>query len=100
MNPFASLRPLLLLPDSAVKPPFDQFLELATSQRLVLPSPTFAQGWAVSAKSVAMQQVSARPPARGPGASWEQEYRDLEAAVLLRNYSLRTLEAYRFWIAK
>ena len=47
-----------------------------------------------------MQQVSARPPARGPGASWEQEYRDLEAAVLLRNYSLRTLEAYRFWIAK
>ena len=34
------------------------------------------------------------------GASWEQEYRDLEAAVLLRNYSPRTLEAYRFWIAR
>jgi integrase len=31
----------------------------------------------------------------GRGASWEQEYRDLEAAVLLRNYSPRTLEAYR-----
>jgi integron integrase len=42
----------------------------------------------------------ARPPARGHGASWEQQYRDLEAAVLLRNYSSRTLEAYRFWIAK
>jgi site-specific recombinase XerD len=42
----------------------------------------------------------ARSPARGHGASWEQEYRDLEAAVLLRNYSSRTLEAYRFWMAK
>ena len=278
MNPFASSRPLLLLSDSAVKPHFDQFFKLATFQRLILPSPAFAQGWAVSAKSVAMQQVSAevwatlerrldearvpapqrpdcrkwvrfyldfchkyghraasptsldpflaklasknqsvaqrnqasaavglllragpepgaprpaltaapatsprtplnfqppvlvgsgappalkpqpptlnprvspappqtprtaqplprppptqpglsepsrthhqdrsaaplsdtavpdaqpaRPPARGRGASWEQEYRDLEAAVLLRNYSSRTLEAYRFWIAK
>jgi site-specific recombinase XerD len=36
----------------------------------------------------------------GRGASWEQEYRDLEAAILLRNYSPRTLEAYRFWIAR
>ena len=26
--------------------------------------------------------------------------RDLEAAIRLRNYSSRTLEAYRFWIAK
>jgi Phage integrase, N-terminal SAM-like domain len=43
---------------------------------------------------------SARPLAPGHGASWEQEYRDLEAAILLRNYSTRTLEAYRFWIAK
>jgi Phage integrase, N-terminal SAM-like domain len=42
----------------------------------------------------------AGPPAPGRGASWQQEYRDLEAAVLLRNYSTRTLEAYRFWIAK
>jgi Phage integrase, N-terminal SAM-like domain len=43
---------------------------------------------------------SARPSVPGRGASWEQEYRDLEAAVLLRNYSPRTLEAYRFWIAR
>ena len=42
----------------------------------------------------------ARAPTPGHGASWEQEYRDLEAAVLLRNYSPRTLEAYRFWIAR
>ena len=34
------------------------------------------------------------------GASWQQEYRDLEAAIRLRNYSTRTLEAYRFWLAK
>lgn len=43
---------------------------------------------------------AAKAPAPGGGASWEQEYRDLEAAVLLRNYSPRTLEAYRFWIAR
>ena len=36
---------------------------------------------------------AARPLVAGRGASWEQEYRDLEAAVLLRNYSPRTLEA-------
>jgi integron integrase len=41
-----------------------------------------------------------RPAAPGRGASWEQEYRDLEAAIRLRNYSTRTLEAYRFWLAK
>jgi hypothetical protein len=43
---------------------------------------------------------AARPSVPGRGASWEQEYRDLEAAILLRNYSPRTLEAYRFWIAR
>jgi integron integrase len=40
------------------------------------------------------------PPAPGHGASWQQEYRDLEAAIRLRNYSTRTLEAYRFWLIK
>ncbi len=33
-------------------------------------------------------------------ASWQREYRDLEAAIKLRNYSRRTLEAYRFWMAR
>lgn len=33
-------------------------------------------------------------------ASWEREYRDLESAVKLRNYSARTLEAYRFWVGR
>jgi len=32
--------------------------------------------------------------------SWEQEYLDLESAIKLRNYSSRTLEAYRFWVAR
>jgi hypothetical protein len=41
-----------------------------------------------------------RPSGPGRGTSWEQEYRDLEAAILLRNYSPRTLEAYRFWIVR
>jgi integron integrase len=43
---------------------------------------------------------AATPSVPGRGASWEQEYRDLEAAILLRNYSPRTLEAYRFWIVR
>ena len=38
--------------------------------------------------------------APGHGASWQQEYRELEAAIRLRNYSTRTLEAYRFWLVK
>ena len=43
---------------------------------------------------------AATAPAPGHGASWQQEYRDLEAAILTRNYSTRTLETYRFWIVK
>lgn len=37
---------------------------------------------------------------RSPPTSWEREYRDLESAVKLRNYSARTLAAYRFWLAR
>jgi len=33
-------------------------------------------------------------------ASWEREYSDLESAIKLRNYSSRTLDAYRFWVAR
>jgi len=33
-------------------------------------------------------------------ASWEQELRDLETTIKLRNYSRRTLEAYRFWVTR
>ena len=38
--------------------------------------------------------------ARGQGASWEKEYRDLEGSIKLRNYSRKTLAAYRFWVGK
>jgi hypothetical protein len=41
-----------------------------------------------------------RTPAHAPGASWVQEYRDLEGAIRLRNYSSKTLEAYRLWVVK
>jgi integron integrase len=34
------------------------------------------------------------------GTSWEQEYRDLESAIALRNYSRKTLAAYRLWVGK
>ena len=33
-------------------------------------------------------------------ASWEREFRDLESAIKMRNYSGRTLEAYRYWVAR
>jgi hypothetical protein len=39
-------------------------------------------------------------PVRGRGASWEEEYRDLEGAIKLRNYSRKTLAAYRLWVGK
>jgi hypothetical protein len=38
-------------------------------------------------------------PARR-SASWEREYRDLEGAIRLRNYSSKTLSSYRLWVAK
>jgi hypothetical protein len=36
----------------------------------------------------------------GRGASWEKEYRDLEGSIRLRNYSDKTLAAYRLWVGK
>lgn len=55
----------------------------------------------------AKNSLAARPtsaPVNGPvlrrGASWEKEYRDLEASIKLRNYSPKTLAAYRLWVGK
>ena len=42
----------------------------------------------------------APPPVVGRGASWEKEYRDLEGSIKLRNYSPKTLAAYRLWVGK
>ena len=39
-------------------------------------------------------------PVAGRGASWEKEYRDLEGSIKLRNYSRKTLAAYRLWVGK
>ena len=44
--------------------------------------------------------AGATPPLPGRGASWQSEYRDLEASIKMRNYSRKTLAAYRFWVAK
>jgi hypothetical protein len=45
---------------------------------------------------------SLEPPCSSPGrgTSWQKEYRDLEGAIKLRNYSNKTFEAYRFWVSK
>jgi integron integrase len=48
----------------------------------------------------AVPALSLTPPPPGRGSSWEQEYRDLESAIKLRNYSTKTLDAYRLWISK
>ena len=64
-------------------------------------SPSTASS-ASASKSLRAAQASVGKPAGpkpGPG-SWEREYRDLETAIKLRNYSGRTLEAYRFWVAR
>jgi integron integrase len=37
---------------------------------------------------------------RQQGSSWQKEYEQLEAAVRIRNYSGKTLEAYRQWTRK
>jgi len=42
----------------------------------------------------------ASTPVPGRGASWEKEYRDLEGTIKLRNYSRKTLAAYRLWVGK
>ena len=42
------------------------------------------------------------PPSDAPrfGVSWEQEYRDLQSAIALRNYSRKTFAAYWLWVGK
>jgi hypothetical protein len=65
--------------------------------------------WRVHQPGALPHQAGSQEPVRGPEEPGlrggpaphpRQEYRDLEAAIRLRNYSTRTLEAYRFWLAK
>ncbi len=58
MRGFASSRPFVLLPRSAVKPPLDELFQLAPIPTLVRPSSTSAPGWAVSAIQEARPQVA------------------------------------------
>jgi len=50
------------------------------------------------------QKKASRLPASGldvgRGASWANEYRDLEGAIKMRNYSAKTFSAYRLWVQK
>jgi integron integrase len=51
-----------------------------------------------AARPVSAPATSALVPGRG--TSWEREYRELEATIKLRNYSRKTLAAYRLWVGK
>jgi len=64
----------------------------------VASSPPHPPGTGSAAGRHGVSGVSASAPGRG--SSWEREYRDLEGAIRLRNYSGKTLEAYRLWVAK
>jgi Phage integrase, N-terminal SAM-like domain len=61
--------------------------------------PSAIQGLAEACPSAPGRPVPVdSPPAER--TSWEREFHDLESAIKLRNYSSRTLEAYRFWVAR
>jgi integron integrase len=48
----------------------------------------------------ASETNSGCPPTAAYGSSWAREYSELESAIAIRNYSRRTLEAYRFWVTR
>jgi hypothetical protein len=62
-------------------------------------SPLPSAGTTTSCPSAVAPLLPVSGPAMGR-TSWEREFRDLESAIKLRNYSTRTLEAYRFWVTR
>jgi len=68
------------------------------------PSPQAASFGPSSTQSVPIPSLAAtavvHPIPLGQGTSWEQEYRDLESSIKLRNYSHKTFQSYRFWVIK
>jgi hypothetical protein len=95
------------------------FLKSSSEPRALGPRPQTSSGARAERGATAQPHPRSQPPHCSPapapatasgcaapsaipahGCSWQQEYLDLEAAIRLRNYSPRTLEAYRFWIAK
>jgi Phage integrase, N-terminal SAM-like domain len=79
------------------------YLQLSSSSlpgpQLGAISPLPGVGSVTSCASTAAEPLPVGSPATDL-ASWEREFRDLESAIKLRNYSNRTLEAYRFWVAR
>jgi hypothetical protein len=94
---------LLIRPDPQDANLYQQLSALSASvpqQSETSPPPTAGSPRPHSSPAAA-QLLAGSPPAPSPHtASWEREYRDLESAIKLRNYSRRTLEAYRHWVAR
>jgi hypothetical protein len=81
-------------------------LALPPPARPIAPPPVTAPATVrFPAKSVQPRQPAHRPagapqPLSSTGASWQQEYSELEASIKMRNYSRKTYAAYRFWVSK
>jgi hypothetical protein len=71
----------------------------ATAVRLLLRPKPLSPG-AHSSATTPAQLASPAPTTTQHSTSWEREYRDLESAIRLRNYSSKTLSSYRLWVAK
>ena len=46
------------------------------------------------------ERIPVAAPIKGRGSSWLTQYEEMKGAVRMRNYSDKTLEAYRYWIGK
>ncbi len=46
------------------------------------------------------ERIPVAAPIKGHGSSWLTQYGEIKGAVRMRNYSDKTLEAYRYWIGK
>ena len=46
------------------------------------------------------ERIPVAAPIEGRGSSWLTQYEEMKGAVRMRNYSDKTLEAYRYWIVK
>ncbi len=110
---FSSLDPFLAKLASK-KQPVDRLQQASDAVRLLI-GPAFVRqefgATAVvdrrtgsSAEKGGQRTASPGIPAAGSGvgrgASWETEYRELEGAIKMRNYSGKTLSTYRMWVRK
>jgi Phage integrase, N-terminal SAM-like domain len=61
--------------------------------------PLASPGSATPCASTPAEPLPVATPAKNR-TSWEREFGELESAIKLRNYSNRTLKAYRFWVGR